>query len=216
MPKQINAGKLTQALQRAFGFKGRYVPMLDEVVVPVYVIEDPAPAAVTRLCAGSRSFSPLIDADLAYVQLRNPVNSGVIINLTSVVVIALTAVKQDVEIRVTEVEAPEAGNNSHFRDLRNSGPGLARKPSGDIRRDTQPGATVGDLLAIIQIDGALAQTAAWQSSGGDPRQPLAILPPGTALLTQIQATALMGDSFVTNFRWLEIPITEQNPDGGLP
>jgi len=216
MPKQINAGKLTQALQRAFGFKGRYVPMLDEVVVPVYVIEDPAPAAVTRLCAGSRSFSPLAVGDLPYVQLRNPPKSGVILNVTNVVVLALIAGKQNVEIRITEVEAPELGNNQFFRDLRNSGPGLARKPTAQIRRDTAPGGVVGDLLAIVQIDGALSQTSSWESQSGDPRQPLAVLPPGTAILTQTSDILTpQSDVFVTNFRWLEIPITQQ-PASGLP
>jgi len=215
MPKQINAGKLTQALQRAFGFKGRYVPMLDEVVVPVYVIEDPAPAAVTRLCAGSRSYSPLIQDDLAYVQLFNPVKSGVILNVTNTVLLALIAGKATVEIRVTEVVAPESGNNTFFRDLRNSGPGLATKPTAQIRRDTQPAGVVGDLLALVQIDGSLSQTAAWESQSGDPRQPLAVLPPGTALVTQLQAPVPLSDTFVTNFRWLEIPITQQ-PASGLP
>jgi len=217
MPKQINAGKLTQALQRAFGFKGRYTPMLDEVVVPVYVIEDPAPAAVTRLCAGSRAFTATEPpGTLAYVQLFNPLKSGVIVNVTNVVVISLD-VKQNIEIRINEAPAPELGNNSFFRDLRNSGRGLQIKPIAQIHRDNAEVVPLGDLLAIVQIDATLSQTASWEAQGGDPRQPLVVLRPGSGLLTQVSVPTLASsDIYRTNFRWLEIPITELNPAAGIP
>jgi len=206
MPKQIQAGKLTQALQRAFGFKGRYIPMLDEVVVPVYVIADPSPAEVTRLCAATfvtasfGTFQP-------YIQLFNPVASGIIINVTTVVVMA--DVKVEISIRFFDTPGPESGS-AFFRDRRNPG-----SPAGQMRRDSNQAGLVGNGVATIQVDGALSQTAAWIADSGDPRQPLVVLEPGQGVIAQ--STELVnGVAVQANFRWLELPITELNPIGGLP
>jgi len=71
----------------------------------------------------------------------------------------------------------------------------------------------------LQVDGAFSQTAAWQAEGADPRQPLAVLGPGDGLLVQevLESPPISGDKNLTaNFRWIEIPITEQSPEGGIP
>jgi len=208
MPKQLNNGQITQALQRAFGFKGRYIPMLDEVIVPVYNIADPSPASVTRLVAGTfDAFSNT--TEIAYVQLFNPVGSGVIANLTTTV--ALSDVKQGITVRFFDTPAPlKASVGPFFRDRRNVG-----NPICELRRDETELLPVGDEVALLQVDGALAQTAAWAAETADPRQPLAVLGPGQGIVLQPQVNVASSIMRV-NFRWLEIPITEVGPIGGLP
>jgi len=208
MPKQLNNGRVTQALQRAFGFKGRYIPMLDEVIVPVYAIEDPAPADPSRLCSGTfAALSSAIPDILPEVQLFNPLGSGVICNVTNVV--ALGSTKFDISVRFEDdpfiVTTP-----SFFRDRR-----LAGGPACIIgNRETEIVGT-GDTTAVLQVDGALTQSASWESGANDPRQPLTVLAPGRGLKLQMRLFVDAAELRV-NWRWLEIPITEQNPAGGLP
>jgi len=84
MPKQLNAPQITAALQRVFGFKGSYRPMLDEVVVPVYLISDPAPAATQQLaqCSIISNGIPVTAAPMT--QFVNPEGSGILAVVTSV------------------------------------------------------------------------------------------------------------------------------------
>jgi len=208
VPKQLNSGAITQALQRAFGFKGRYIPMLDEVIVPVYVIADPSPASQTKLCAATTSVSTDA-ANFGIIQLFNPLGSGNVVNVTNVVV--SSSVKEALNIVFFDGgDAFDQRPNIHFRDRRNPG-----EPSTVIRREAVVATPVGDLVATVEVDGALSQTASWESQSGDPRQPLAVLPEGTGLAVQ-QFDELITALFRVNFRFLEIPRTEVNPVGGLP
>jgi len=206
MPKQIQTGHVTQSLQRAFGFKGDYRPMLDEVIVPVYVVADPTPAAVQRLCAATAN-QGLVVAD-AYIQLFNPPGSGVLANVTSVV--ASADVKA--ELRVAFFNSPgEAAGTTFFRDRRNQG-----SPSCEIRVDDTEASSVGDLVAVLQVDGAFSQISAWRTDASDPRQPLAVLSPGDGLILQGDFGTASGAIIRGNFRWLEVPIWDIRPESGLP
>jgi len=214
MPKQLNAGRVTATLQRAFGFKGRYTPMLDEVIVPVYVIADPAPAEITQLCAGTTSASQQIQGppDLALaVMLFNPAESGVICNVTTVTVTANQ--KNNVNVVFSDFALVDASGPSTFRDRR-----VVGTPRCQLRRDQiRETPLVGTIIAQFQVDGALSQSAAWLADAGDPRQPLTVLRPNQGVALQLNDPAgNAGDNLRGNFRWLEIPITEQRPPGGLP
>jgi len=214
MPKQLNAGQVTQALQRAFGFKGRYEPMLDEVIVPVYVISDPSPAQVTRLAGGTVFNSQTaVTSEGNFSQLFNPARSGVLVNVTSGTI--LGDVKAEMAIRLgglSDTPAPTLlSPGSIFRDRRNSG-----NPLAQIRRDdTGAGLSSGDILAKLVVDGALTQTASWVAEAADPRQPLAVLAPGQGVTVQPidQGLTII---FNVNFKWLEVPITQVNPAAGIP
>ena len=210
MPKQLNNGKITEALQRAFGFKGRYIPMLDEVIVPVYNIADPSPANVTKLGAATTAVGGGLMPELTWTGLFNPPRSGVILNVTSAVV-TTTDAKSEVDIRLVGDIGGANRGNVHFRDRRNIG-----LPSAQTRRDSAALALVGDLVAVVQIDGALSQTASWETSTGDPRQPLAVLREGTGLVVQNPSDLVTGISLRANFRFLEIPISQVNPAAGIP
>jgi len=206
MPLPIQIGAVTQALQRAFGFKGRYTPLLDEIIVPVYVIADPSPAAVVRTAGGHGETLSLINEQ--YIQLFNPVGSGTIVNVTDAIVQG--DVKLGFQVALFDTPAPVLAGQSFFRDTRNRG-----FPVAKILRDTAQVGLIGDPLSRGSVDGALAQTASWEASAADPRQPLVVLEPGKGVIVQMfgqGGNALMDVSF----RWLEVPATETNPLGGLP
>jgi len=209
MPKQLNNGQITQALQRAFGFKGRYIPMLDEVIVPVYNIQDPSPAAVTRLCIGTIAVATNTDPFRSFVQLFNPPGSGHLLNVTSAQVTG--EVKFDLNILYHDLPGAVLGSDTVFRDRRNRG-----LPAAQIfLDDTTP--PVGQKIASLQVDGALSQSASWLTQGADPRQPLTVLEPGQGVIVQDNNAAVTGaDSFSVSFRWLEIPLSQTNPLGGTP
>jgi len=212
MPKQLNAGAITQALQRAFGFKGRYIPMLDEVIVPVYNISDPSPAAVTRLCAGTSKVAATGTPANPFVQLLNPALSGIIVNLTAAV--ASASVKAAINVAFFNTDQSTQGGEFSFRDRRNRG-----NPIAKVQADAAQDSILGIIVAKLFVDGALSQTASWISEGNDPRQPLAVLGPGQGVIFQFSddvAGPISGDSLIANFRWLEIPLTEVNPLGGIP
>jgi len=208
MPLPIQIGSVTQALQRAFGFKGRYTPMLDEIIVPVYVIADPSPAQITRLAAGFNNQSQ-VALQFVFIMLFNPEGSGILINVTSVV--ASADLKTDLTVSLfDDVSGVSLDGSTAWRDRRNAG-----RPSGLVGRSNSETAVVGESVARIQVDGTLAQTAAWEASAADPRQPLIVLDEGKGLIVQ---DTLGTDIPVinVNYRWLEVPITEQRPPGGLP
>jgi len=206
MPVKIQIGAVTQALQRAFGFKGRYTPLLDEMIVPVYVIADPSPAQVTRLAGGTSE--TLANSNDQVLQLFNPPGSGTVINLTNAIV--LGDVKFAFHIALLDFPVPNVSAPSFFRDTRNVG-----TPVGLLLSETNQVGLIGDRLATGQVDGAFSQSAAWEASASDPRQPLVVLEPGKGVIVQlinIGAPALMDVSW----RWLELPASETNPFGGLP
>jgi len=182
--------------------------MLDEVVVPVYIIADPAPAAVTKLCAGTTIVGPTSTALIA-VQLFNPPRSGVIINVTDAVV--QSNFKQTTLVSFFDIPLADPSSNVHFRDRRNAG-----EPSGQMFSAADTVGVLGDFVAVLETDGALTQTAAWNTSATDPRQPLTVLDEGKGVVFQGQLVVPGTDELRVNMRWLEIPITEQRPAGGIP
>jgi len=211
LPKQLNNGAITAALQRAFGFKGRYIPMLDEVIVPVYIIADPSPAQQTRLCVmQSEASQDATTSIFPAVQLFNPVGSGVLCNVTNVITIA--NIKTDINVSYTDTPSPALVAPSEFRDRRFSG-----NPACQVRRDQVATGLLGTLVTTFQVDGTLTQQGSWEADTSDPRQPLTVLGPGQGVLVQTAtAPAVDDDGIRVSFQWLEIPLTEVNPLGGIP
>jgi len=72
------------------------------------------------------------------------------------------------------------------------------------------------VLALMQVDGALSQTASWEAQSSDPRQPLMVLRPGTGVAIQVTAPGQPDFTMDINYQWLEIPITQVDPAAGIP
>lgn len=84
MPVTLNNAAVTRALQRVFGFKGRFNPVLDEVVVPVYSLTDSTPQA-PQPNAGGQVISPPAGAGSIPVNiLLNPAGSGLTVTVEAV------------------------------------------------------------------------------------------------------------------------------------
>jgi len=227
VPLPIQVGSVTQALQRAFGFKGRYTPMLDEVIVPVWVVQDPAPAVITRLYSCAPNIAMSGADNFVHVILSNPAGSGVlgVVNSVDLQVtgdggVALTKPTPiDLHIRITDDPPSATGFKfpGTFRDTR-----LGPAPSileGIADRDLvpNPGPVLATFLFPAGVAGLLPITFKGEST--DPRQPLVVLAPGSYLEATNQDQGSGGavePEIRATFQWLEVPITEQAPSGGIP
>jgi len=213
MPKRIQNPKITEALQKAFGFKGRYTPQLDELVVPTYIIQDPAPSYATR--QASISISRITDGILAnqllHVVLQNPVGSGVVGLVTQM---SLQFLIQDVgpvstgdtvfvgvHLGTFVGGAPQIAG---FRDTREPGDPLL---VGIVERDLIAQVAPFIFRAAIPA-GVETATSVLQGFAADPRQSISVLIPGSYLEV---STAVGPDNpldievLLANFHWLEIP-----------
>jgi len=227
MPLPIQVGSVTQALQRAFGFKGRYTPLLDEVIVPVWVVQDPAPAVVTRLCSSAPQIDNAGAANFSHVILHNPAGSGVLgvvngINLQVTGDGGVTLLKPQLinfHLTITDVPPNPAGFKfaGVFRDTR-----LGSVPSileGIADRDAIPATSpiVASFNFAVGPGGALPVVFKGEST--DPRQPLLVLAPGSFIQATNAVAPQPGDNepaIRVIYQWLEVPITEQAPLGGIP
>lgn len=82
MPKQINTPFVSQKLVPLFGMKGRFQPVVDEVVVPVISVD---PQIETRLALGGAA-AGAVAAEYPTSSIENPAASGVDILVESVLV----------------------------------------------------------------------------------------------------------------------------------
>jgi len=224
MPKQLNNGRITLALQKVFGFKGRYIPMLDEVIVPVYQIEDPLPSEPFRLGIATQELPEAQGTigNVNQINFTNPAGSGVNIVLTHVSVGSFNkaqlgpggVVVQGVFVRTGAILSGAQTFGKIYRDRRISG-----TPVAIISADGDA-APFGDssifAMLIVRTDEIGAGLVG--SSQVAPRQPLLMLDPGGGFAVQLRgpgAVAPNGAELLVNYAWLEIPIS-QPPEGGTP
>jgi len=213
MPKALQNPKITQRLVKAFDLKGRYLPMLDEVVVPVYIIEDPGPAEPNRLAGGTGE----IQAALEPVgQLFNPAGSGVLIVVTSANATAFktggTVLIFPAPVSLSTVQMPDSGiqRSTEWRDtrLRLS---VSASPLGEITmgtRTTLPAGTRRIFQRTIELGGPdLSDVEIIESPFSGPRQPPIVLSPGNGLNLEMQSGGSMPTlSLTVNYVWEEIPL----------
>jgi len=224
MPKQLNNPKISQALVEAFGLKGRYAPMLDEVLVPVYIIEDPAPAEPNKIATG---FSRVDGEVNPSHQLFNPAGSGVmlVVNAASLTIITSSggAAQAFVNLQLngTGVRFPDdaTANASQWRDLRINKIISTRNPSAEVlaTHTILPGGVLVNQT-IIEIGGGagandLDVLGTFPSS---PRQPAFVIPPGEGASIAIVSGAATVDVSIMNVRWEEIPLTLSATAGTPP
>lgn len=80
MPKQINTYQVGQSLVKKFGLKGRFQPVLDEVIVPVVTVGETLPEDI-RLAITGIDLAASGAGNQNLVTFRNGVNSGILIRL---------------------------------------------------------------------------------------------------------------------------------------
>ena len=200
MPVQINTPSVTSALQRALNFKGRFVPALDEIIVPVYVLQDPGPAAAIRTSVGAAVSGSGAASLWGFVELSNPSNSGVIAVVSGAAVnrdssgVSINAI-QPLVVNVRQGAYGGTEDEVQFRDSRVPG-----KPVCTVKFGQGTGsAPDGPIKLRLDLTG-------YEITAGSPdmRQPLAVLLPGWSVAV---THAVVDDvlKFVVNFNWLEIP-----------
>jgi len=224
MPKQLNNGRVTSALQAAFGFKGRFIPMLDEVIVPVYQISDPVPAEPSRIFASRLEVDPagLIN-NFATITISNPATSGALLVLSNVLV----------GITISDLgtlpggQDPSMGVTAQLLDSAGIGPQVAEAVARDKRNPipsvgTVSGSTTGAAASglsgvigsAILASASLAETVSG-GGGTQPRQPPTVLTPGTSLRLVQSGTGAVGDielfGFTASIAWQEIGLSTQTP-----
>jgi len=212
VPKAINNGNVTNSLLKAFNFKGRYTPMLDDVIVPVYQIADPVPAAPGNTFGGSifADVVPLLEAPI--FRLRNPPNSGVLMSVSQASTgYGETPVGQTkANLVVVEVQ---------------QNPGILAGASGvpiarDTRNNVQSRASLTSTTAVpapatatslvkfaVKTDGVILELVMGSAIGA--RQPLVVLEPNTALDIRFTIAEALGA--IANFSWLEVPVIDGTP-----
>jgi len=209
MPKNLNNAKITQRLVEAFQLKGRYIPMLDEVIVPTYVIDDPAPAEPNRLCAGTVRRDG-VSAPL--IIIHNPVGSQILVVLTSVIAEAskLVAAGQAQLFLITgsligaNIFNDNSDNNSKaFRDTRITLAG----PQAALLADAggSGGVQIFERSVLVSDTTEPLLFDMVSSPVQGPRQPPIVLAPNTGLAININV-GVEQISLAANFLWEEIPL----------
>jgi len=222
MPKQLNNGKITEALQKAFGFKGRYNPMLDEVIVPVYTISDPIPAAPFNVYAASMLIPPaptLANAPVA--NFTNPSGSGVLAQITSVSAGSFvdSGPQPDnvvlIELFLSQQEYGDVTGTIRKRDSRVPVDAKARITGGER---VPAGGSFVFARALIKTDSVTAQLEG--GVGGVPRQGLITMEPNSGFDMQLNGTEAVnpGDApLLVNYTWIEVPLSGSVTNGaGTP
>jgi len=212
MPKSLNNAKITQRLVESFQLKGRYIPMLDEVIVPVYVLDDPAPAEPNRLAAGTVEITAP-GAGTTKLQLFNPPNSGVmtIVTFASIILSKAGGAADFYPVLIFLVQSdqvPSDGStalNTDWRDTR-----IALDEPYTTVSSSAGGIAAGSqiITQVLGLDPAasLAEVEVLASPVQGPRQPPVVLKPSTGIVLQVTNPQAAGLTMFANFLWEEIPL----------
>lgn len=122
MPKQIQEGEVAQALTRRYGLVGKLPLLLDEVIVPVAIV-DTLELNRERNASGAAS-RPAVAAQFSHVQLFNPADSGVLVQATRVWIGTGSAVTGLVQFHDTALTT--AGADVEWVDRRQGGAPVAQ------------------------------------------------------------------------------------------
>jgi len=212
MPKAINNGNVTNSLLKAFQFKGRYIPMLDEVIVPVYQIADPVPAAPGLVFGGSIFADGVVATEAPVFRLRNPPNSGVLLSVSAVSTgyaeIAIGPTKANLVVAEIQFSPGILGDASGVpiaRDTRN----LVQSRASLTSLNTVPTSAAATSLVKFTVKTSGERLELEGGAVVGVRQPLVVLQPNTAL--DIRYTVGDGLFAVVNYSWLEVPIIDGTP-----
>lgn len=184
MPKGINTIIPSTKLRDRYGLLGGFSPKLDETIVPVVLLDDlssPAAAGSQRIMSGFGQLGPTV-GNFSHVQLFNPANSGVLLEL--LVADVFIGATQAVRLRLHDIalaaEAPDTG----WLDARLEGAG-----AGEVR--------VEDAVAVLGA--AVGSYRATANENLPVPKPVILLPGTGALFAPQNNNVVVGASFL----WLE-------------
>lgn len=146
MPKQINTAGVGQRLVKLFALKGRFQPVLDEVIVPVVSVDA---EEVEQRPAGSNAFVGAGGAGTyTCVVLQNPSGSGKIVRLEWFSPFA-TSNQVNIYPNLSILSGGLTGANEFWEDLRLPGvPAATVSTSVTTTVPTSAAAIVTPYLAI--------------------------------------------------------------------
>ena len=124
MPKQINTYQVGQSLVKKFGLKGRFQPVLDEVIVPVITVGDTTPTDI-RLAVSGISAAAAGAGNQHKIHLRNPPNSGILMTVKSFWAVSGAPTTDFLAISMGTTSTA-AGTRGFWRDGRIAGQPLGR------------------------------------------------------------------------------------------
>jgi len=223
MPKQLNNGRVTQSLQSAFNFKGRYIPMLDEVIVPVYQIADPVPSE-PALSYGLRTIltPPIFAGGFSRIRYRNPPGSGVLMVVTGVSIgaIKVAPAPATAESEITLFLISAAASSIDFANIQPSGTKRDTRNLTDSKIIISEGesnsvaTSQSNTLAMALVVTELGFTELTGASATLERQPPVTVGPGFSLDLLASGADAEGPTpaltFINNISWSEVNTGELN------
>jgi hypothetical protein len=145
MPKQINTYQVGQALVRKFGLKGRFQPVLDEVIVPVVNVGETLEQSV-RLAAGGLEGVTAGAGNQNLITFRNGAGSGIIATVKSWNAVSGAPITDYLSITAGTTTGT-VGTGAFWRDLR-----LAGVPRSYLARSASPAAVITAPFYHLDID----------------------------------------------------------------
>jgi len=220
MPKNLNNAKVTQRLVEAFQLKGRYIPMLDEMITPVYVIDDPAPAEANRLAVGTVQIQAAVNPT---TQLFNPLESGIVavVTFANAIFSKPSGAASLIDITVFLVESDQVPSDASFalnREWRDTRIDIADPYAFTASKagSVAAGAVIIQNATSIESGVGTATVGVLETPVQGPRQPPVVLKPGTGVAINAN-TGVDNINMSSNFLWEEIPIMgRQVPASGTP
>lgn len=192
MPKQINSAAVGQRLVQLFSLKGRFQPVLDEVIVPVVSVD---PEGVERKPAAGKFFQAAGGAGTyVFGYLLNPSSSGIIVRVTRIVVPNSLTVDVLMPGLGQSILPLISGGASNATTERWSEGGIPGIPTAQVLYGTSTTATSGSAQM------ALSQGSAQQQIPFP--VPIVLKPGDIVQITTEAANTAMGGSF----EWTEEPI----------
>lgn len=182
MPKQINTPGPGRGLVNRFNLKGRFQPVLDEVIVPVTIVEPEGALTVVQHAVGTQRGAASGAGNQNTIYLINQTGSGALVVVDKVFATSGSALGDEVQIRIAT--GSFGGGLGLWRDGREAG-----TPRAVMARIAGGAVVLGTGLYDLTLHGAAIEGPWWMPEGW--------------LMTVIQTN--QNTTLDATFHWREIP-----------